>query len=141
VLWSGALLVVALPILTWLVFVAFAIAANLACTTIASALETHRFNVVIAYYGLAFPTNALCTILLITKIGWHSRKLRQGGLAGDTHYKFLITLLMESGVAYAAAGAVNLALYIRSSSFTPISAVVFNSMAVSKHLSGDRVVC
>jgi hypothetical protein len=111
-------------------FIACAIMGNLACTDTVT-MSINYNHMIVAYYALAFPTNALCTLLVVAKIAWHRYLVRASGVRGQVHYEFLISVITESGALYALAGVVNLVLLARDSSHAAVSSAVFNNFAVS----------
>jgi hypothetical protein len=127
-MWDKRLLIVALPALSWLSYAGLAIAANLYCSPVGAGL--HNFTgLVMAFYATSVVTNALCTLLICTRLVLHRRETRGAGITGDADHRFLTTVTVESGAWYAIAGIVHLALYARGSPVDGVAMPVFNSLA------------
>jgi hypothetical protein len=134
IIWERNILAVSLPLLTWLSYIGIAITGNLSCTSVVPPIE--RFTkVVVAYYSLSVATNALCTLLIVSKILWHQRQIRGAGIDSEKDYQFMSSLMAESGFWYAVTGIVNAVLVAKENDLQAVSGAVFGAMAVRPFIS------
>jgi hypothetical protein len=121
-------LAVSIPLLTWLAYVGISIVVNLSCTPAARQIEGVSF-IVMAYYIFPICTNGLCTLLLVGKLLAHRRMIRKHDMHSNANYGFVVTVIAESGLFYAATGIAHVILGVRGSTLINVSHAVFIAAA------------
>jgi hypothetical protein len=128
VLWGHSLWAVSVPLLTWLAYLGISIVGNLSCTPVIAKIQGwHR--IVIVYYIFPICTNAICTLLIIGKLLAHRRMIRKNDMLSNPYYGFIITVVAESGLLYAAAGIAHVVLNARLDPLSTLSGSVFTAAA------------